>query len=1513
MTMQRWSVAPASVAVALLIASVSGQQPRARAPFAAGEILVKFHPQANATQRGLALASRGASRLRRFAAVDIDLVRIPPGLAIDAAVAAFRAMPAVLLAQPNYTRRLIAGPPPNDPFWLDGSLWGLNKIQAQSAWTNFTAGDGTVVIANIDTGVEYTHPDLAANMWRNPSEIPGNAIDDDGNGYVDDVYGIDTINQDSDPIDDQGHGTHTSGTAAAVGNNGVGVTGVNWNAKVLACKFLSAEGFGTDAGAIECFNYLVALKTRGENIRVSSNSWGSARESGPPAAALQSAIDAAGAVGIINIFGAGNDGMDNDLVPFDPASYTSPSIVAVASSGATDRRSFFSNYGATSVDLAAPGEDILSTYPGASYSESSGTSMATPFVAGVAALVASMNPSLSVPEIKALLLDNVDQSPRWQGVVVSGGRLNALRAASAVGSGPSNTPPTASITSPAEGATFKEPVTITVTADAADSDGTVASVAFYANGSPIGVDATSPYSTTWINVTAGSYTVTAVATDNLGAIGASAGVHVIVVPNAPPIVAISSPAAGASFTSPATVTMTADASDSDGSVTGVGFYANGALIGTDTTSPYGVTWNAPLGAHALTAVATDNAGGSSTSASVSITVDPMPGRINVARAANGGAATASSTLHANYPPAGAINGDRKGLNWGAGGGWNDATQNAFPDWLEVSFNGSKLIEEVNVFSMQDNYAAPIEPTPTTTFIYYGLRHFEVQYWNGASWLPVPGSTVVNNTKVWRQVVFAPLTTSRIRVHITGGLGGYSRAMEVEAWGVASGGNTPPSVAITSPAEGAAFLAPAAIAIAATASDSDDGIQQVAFYANGALVGTDALSPYAFTWHNVAPGSYTLTAVAMDNVGATTTSAVVSVSVAASNVPPSVAIASPAGGAIFTAPASVIVTADALDTDGAVASVTFYANGTPIGIDTSGPYSVTWNTVAAGQYTLTAVAADNLGSTATSAPVPITVAPIPGRINVALAANGAGATASSTYNANYPPAGAINGDRKGLNWGAGGGWNDGTPNTSPDWIEVAFHGTKTIDEVNVFSMQDNYASPIEPTLATTFVYYGLRAFEVQYWNGAAWAVLPGGTVANNNKVWRQIVFAPVTTSRIRVHITGGLSAYSRVMEVEAWGVAAGGNSPPSVALTAPAQGAAFLAPATIAIAAAASDSDDGIQQVAFYANGALIGTDANSPYSVPWTNVGGGVYSLTAVATDNTGATSASPAVSITVAASNTTPSVTLTSPADGATFTAPATIAVAADASDTDGSVASVAFYANGVLIGTATSSPFSIAWSNVPSGAYTVTAVAIDNLGASATSPGVSITVNPMPGRMNVALAANGAGATASSTFNANYPPAGAINGDRRGLNWGAGGGWNDSTQNTFPDWIEVTFNGAKTIDEINVLSMQDNYASPAEPTLAMTFIYYGLRHFEVQYWDGAAWMPVSGGTVTNNTRVWRQFLFAPITTTRIRVHITGGLGGYSRVMEIEAWGVGSDLVSCVSETAVDSRPTFLKSERKP
>jgi hypothetical protein len=324
------------------------------------------------------------------------------------------------------------------------------------------------------------------------------------------------------------------------------------------------------------------------------------------------------------------------------------------------------------------------------------------------------------------------------------------------------------------------------------------------------------------------------------------------------------------------------------------------------------------------------------------------------------------------------------------------------------------------------------------------------------------------------------------------------------------------------------------------------------------------------------------------------------------------------------------------------------------------------------------------------------------VNVAAAAAGATATASSSFSAAYRPEGVIDGDRRGVDWGSDGGWNDATAGTYPDWLQVDFNGTRTISQIDVFNVQDAFSAPVEPTAPMTFTQYGLRDFEAQYWNGSAWQTIPETVVSNNNLVWRRFTFSPITTQRIRIVITGTADAWSRIVEVEAWGTAAagGGNNPPTV------------------------------------------------------------------------------------------------------------------------------------------------------------------------------------------NVAAATAGATASASSSFSAAYGPDGVIDGDRRGVNWGSGGGWNDATAGTYPDWLQIDFNGTRTISQADVFTLQDTHGAPLEPTATMTFTQFGLRDFDVQYWNGSAWQTIPGATVTGNDLVWRTFTFAPIATPRIRILITGAADSWSRIIEVEAWG---------------------------
>jgi hypothetical protein len=339
--------------------------------------------------------------------------------------------PEVIAAQPNFIYSTQATP--NDPRFVD--LYGLNRIQAPQAW-NSTTGRSDVVVAVIDLGIDYNHEDLSANMWRNPGETgtdslgrdkAANGVDDDGNGYVDDLFGIDAINHDSDPRDDWGHGTHVAGTIGALGNNSTGVVGVNWTVRLMAIKTHDLAGNGTSASVVEGFRYATLMRNRGVNVRVTNSSWGGAPEAPAYDQALKDAIDAAGDAGILNVCAAGNSNSNNDLSPFYPASYESPSIISVAASDQNDNKVGFSSYGRSSVDVAAPGVAIWSTLPG-SYGLLSGTSMSAPHVSGAAALLSAYNPYLSVSQLKSLILESVDALPQWSTLTSSGGRLNVARA-----------------------------------------------------------------------------------------------------------------------------------------------------------------------------------------------------------------------------------------------------------------------------------------------------------------------------------------------------------------------------------------------------------------------------------------------------------------------------------------------------------------------------------------------------------------------------------------------------------------------------------------------------------------------------------------------------------------------------------------------------------------------------------------------------------------------------------------------------------------------------------------------------------------------------------------------------------------------------------------------------------------------------------------------------------------------------------------------------------------------------
>lgn len=319
---------------------------------------------------------------------------------------------------------------PNDPMFSE--QWALNNegqaggkekahLDALKAWLK-SKGSEDIVVAVLDTGVDYTHQDLINNIWIRPENIP--AYTDDELGTIDDKYGYNADANSGDPMDQNGHGTHCAGIIGAEGNNSLGIAGINWNTKIMPLKFLGRGGFGSTKNAIESINYAIDRKKAGVNIRVINASWGSTQYS----KALEDAIRAAGEQGILFVAAAGNNGTDNDRSPHYPSNYDLPNVISVAALDRNDTLASFSNYGVKTVHIAAPGKDILSTWLNDGYREASGTSMATPQVAGVAALIVSQNTDIDVQTLRKKLLNSVDKLDVLDGKVENGGRTNAAKA-----------------------------------------------------------------------------------------------------------------------------------------------------------------------------------------------------------------------------------------------------------------------------------------------------------------------------------------------------------------------------------------------------------------------------------------------------------------------------------------------------------------------------------------------------------------------------------------------------------------------------------------------------------------------------------------------------------------------------------------------------------------------------------------------------------------------------------------------------------------------------------------------------------------------------------------------------------------------------------------------------------------------------------------------------------------------------------------------------------------------------
>ena len=785
-----------------------------------------------------------------------------------------------------------------------------------------------------------------------------------------------------------------------------------------------------------------------------------------------------------------------------------------------------------------------------------------------------------------------------------------------------NAPPVVSIVSPPNNTTINTPASIGLQASATDPDGTITKVEFYKGTTLLYTDATAPYSYTWSGMGTGTYSITAKATDNQGAVTTSEVVSLkVVVPNSLPTVNLTSPANNTGLVGPATINLTANASDDGGTISKVEFYSGFTLLYTDVTAPYSYAWTGVgVGTYSLTANATDNLGAVVTSTAVKVVVSAAGNQLPTTR---------------------------------------------ITDPRITTYTAPANITVVAAASDPDGTVARVDfynGTSTTEFAHDVTAPYAV------AWSNVGPGTYTLTTKVTDNqgaiATSAPLTIV-----------------------VNSPTNRPPSVTLTSPVNYAGYNSPAAINLAATATDpdGDQTISKVDFYNGSTLLYSDATAPYAYAWTGVAEGNYTISAVATDSQGGVASSSTVSVVVSTFvNQLPTVSITSPANNAGFATPGSFTISASAADADGNITKVDFYNGTTLLGTDGTLPYNYAWSGISDGTYSLTAKATDNMGGVTTSDPVSVIVTSTPNKYPTV-------SLTSPLNNANF---------------------------SSPATITLTANAAD----------EDGFVSKVNFYNGTTLLYSDATAPYSYDWAG----VTPG--------TYSLVAKAVDNFNAVKVSAT--------VTVV----VSTTSNTAPAVSLTSPANNASFTTPATISLAATASDADGTVSKVDFYNGSTLLFSDATSPYSYSWTGVAVGTYSITAKAFDNLGAVTTSAAANVTVATPpNTLPTVSLTSPADNASFTAPATISLTATASDADGTVSKVDFYNGSTLLFSDAASPYAYSWTGVAAGSYTLTAKATDDQGGVKTSTAVSITVSGpanTPPSVSLTSPANNASFTAPATI---------------------------------------------------------------------------------------------------------------------------------------------------------------------
>jgi hypothetical protein len=938
-----------------------------------------------------------------------------------------------------------------------------------------------------------------------------------------------------------------------------------------------------------------------------------------------------------------------------------------------------------------------------------------------------------------------------------------------------NAAPSVGITSPTASSALTSGVATTITASASASNpgATIANVQFYVNGAAQGAaDTTAPYSVAWTPPAAGNFTLTAVATDSVGTQATSASVSVTV--TAPggggggggptlPVVTLVSPANGSTLSVNVAQTLVPNASLAGGSITSVSYQANGTAVGTASVYPFTVEWKPTSpGSYSLTATATGSNGASATSVAnvVTVSAGTAPG-VGIATPTNGATVSAGAaqtvvvSASANTGTIASVELFANGLSVGS-----DASFPYSFSWTPAGV-GTVVLTAVATDSQGNRTPSPAVSV-TIAAVSAGSPAVSLTSPAAGASLPVGVPVQVNaaatdadgtiaqveflangaslgvDATYPYSVSFTPNATGTyvLTARATDNGGNVSTSAPLSV--IVSGG-TAPSVALDAPANNATVGVNAPVTLRATATSTSGFITGVQFFVNGVALAIDTTFPYTATWTPAATGGYVLSARATDNLGNVTDSGVVALTVA-SSAAPTVAVSNPANGSAFVVGTALTLTADAADVDGTVTAVQFLVNGLPLGApDVAAPYSAPWTPVAAGAFAITVQATDNNGNITTSAAVNVTIganaaptvaltSPVAGAyalgntVLVGAAANDAdGKVVSVQFFANGLSIGSAAAAPYTVTWRPPLAGNYAiTAQATDDAGNVAVTSSVAIA---VSAVAAPAVTITNPTAGAVFVAGNPVAFtaspaggngpiaQVQFFVNGASLGAPD-TASPYAATWTPLAAGTYSLLAVATDSAGLSSSTAATLTVRV-----DGNRPPTVALSSPPAGASVNSGATVNLSAVASDPDGTVATVSYLANGNMVGTATTAPFAVAWVPGAAGSYVVAAQATDNSGNVTLSTPMTVTVIA-NRVPTVAVTAPGTGSVARVGTVTNLTATASDADGTVASVQFFANGVALGAAdTTAPYAAAWTAAAEGVYRITALVLDNSGASALS----------------------------------------------------------------------------------------------------------------------------------------------------------------------------------------------------